>query len=188
MGTAYRLHRSPEAVSGVVLETERLRLRLPREEDLEAYARFCRDAETMHFLGGVKTREEAWRHLAMILGHWQIRGYGMFAVERQEDGAFLGRIGPHRPEGWPGLEVGWLLGPEHQGRGYASEAARASVAFAFEHLSAVEVIHLIDPGNRPSVALARRLGAVHTRDFRFPDSGLEAQVYTLSRGGLAAQP
>lgn len=139
----------------------------------------------MRFVGGVKTREEAWRHLAMILGHWQLRGYGMFAVERKDDGAFLGRIGPHFPEGWPALEIGWLLGPEHQGRGYAIEAARASTKFAFEVLGAERVVSLIDPDNRSSLAVARRLG--EHRDGTFDNHGLPAEIHVLDRKTWEAQ-
>ena len=72
--------------------------------------------------------------MALAMGHWAIRGYGFFSVEHRETGAWVGRIGPWYPEGWPGPEVGWTLSPDHRGRGYATEAARASVEFAFTEL------------------------------------------------------
>jgi len=55
------------------------------------------------------------------IGHWTLRGYGTWAVERKSDGAFIGRVGLINPEGWPGLEVGWTLGKPYWGQGYATE-------------------------------------------------------------------
>ena len=63
--------------------------------------------------------------MALFIGHWALRGYGIWVVERE--GALIGRIGLWQPEGWPGLEVGWLLGRDAWGHGYATEAARASM-------------------------------------------------------------
>ena len=84
------------------LTSERLILRPFRENDLDAFARCCQDEETMRYLGGTLSREDAWRQMAMLLGHWQLRGYGMWALEERATGAFVGRLGFHRPEGWPG--------------------------------------------------------------------------------------
>ena len=72
--------------------------------------------------------------------------------------AFVGQVGPWRPEGWPDLEVGWTLRSEFWGRGYATEAARAAVRYAFEELRAPRVISLITPANVRSIAVAERLG------------------------------
>src|SRR6056297_904919 len=84
--------------------------------------------------GGALDRETTWRHIAMMLGHWQIRGYGLFAVEDRRDGTFLGRVGFIHPEGWPGFAIGWLIGPEYAGRGYATEAAEAALDRRFGSL------------------------------------------------------
>jgi RimJ/RimL family protein N-acetyltransferase len=92
------------------LDTERLLLRQVREEDLDAYARMMADPEVRRYLDGrVIGREEAWRELAAWLGHWQLRGYGLWAVELKATGDFVGRVGLYSPEGWPGLEVGRAL-------------------------------------------------------------------------------
>ncbi|HEX2268150.1 MAG TPA: GNAT family N-acetyltransferase [Pyrinomonadaceae bacterium] len=84
------------------LETDRLILRMWREDDFEQYAAMCADPEVMRFLGG-KTFEplEAWRHLAFIVGHWQLRGYGHWAVEEKASGELVGRIGFLNPEAGP---------------------------------------------------------------------------------------
>lgn len=141
------------------LETERLVLRMFRESDTDAYAEMLADPLVMRFLGGkTMSRAEAWRNMAMVLGHWQLRGYGFWAVEERESGVMVGRVGCWRPEGWPGLEVGWTLRRSFWGRGYATEAARASVEHAFAKLNQSRVVSLIAPENAASIRVAERLG------------------------------
>src|SRR5262245_60510221 len=117
------------------LETERLLLRGCRESDFDAYAAIMADPEVMRTLTGTPLpRWEAWRSFAAWAGHWALRGYGMWAVEEKASGQFIGRAGLQYPEGWPGREVGWTIARGHWGRGYATEAGRASVRHAFEVL------------------------------------------------------
>src|ERR1700746_3806199 len=129
----------------VTLETDRLLLRPFRREDLAAYARICADPEVMRFLGDGRTlsRADAWRQMAFFLGHWHLRGFGLWAAELKKTGAFIGRIGLHRPEGWPGLEVGWLLGRAWWGQGLATEGGRAALEYAFTRLGADHVVSVI---------------------------------------------
>ena len=145
---------------GVTLQTERLILRLFREADLDAYAEMSGDAEVMRYLGSglPLTRAEAWRSMALMLGHWQLRGYGLWAVEERASGAMVGRIGCWNPEGWPGLEVGWTLRRRYWGRGFATEGARAALGYAFTQLGCRHVISLIRPANAASIRVAERLG------------------------------
>jgi len=112
-----------------LLETERLLLRQFLETDVDLYARICADPEAMRYIGdgSTLTREQTWRSVAAALGHWVLRGYGMYAVEEKSTGTFIGRIGLSNPEGWPGLEAGWLLGRPHWGHGYATEGAKAVI-------------------------------------------------------------
>jgi RimJ/RimL family protein N-acetyltransferase len=138
------------------LRTERLLLRGWRESDLDAYAAIAADEETTHWVGGVQPRRIAWRALALYAGHWALRGYGLWAVERA--GELVGRIGLWQPEGWPGLELGWLLARHAWGSGYATEAAGAAMAWAWEQLDAERLISLIHAGNRRSIRVAGRLG------------------------------
>jgi RimJ/RimL family protein N-acetyltransferase len=140
------------------LQTERLLLREWRDADLDAYAELCADPEVMRFLGGPVAREQAWRQMALFAGHWALRGYGLWALERREDGRFAGRAGLWRPEGWPGLEIGWALRRDAWGAGHATEAARAAIGWAREALGADGLISVIDPANAASEAVARRLG------------------------------
>jgi RimJ/RimL family protein N-acetyltransferase len=142
-----------------IVETDRLLLRRFRESDLDAYADMLGDAEVTRYLGGKPmSRAEAWRHMAMVIGHWQLRGYGFWAVEERASGVMVGRVGCWYPEGWPGVEVGWTLRRAFWGRGFATEAARASLDYAFNELGQDHMISLIQPENAGSVRVAERLG------------------------------
>ena len=139
----------------VILETERLLLRLFREDDFPEYREMCADPEVMRFLGGQTLNElEAWRHMAFLIGHWQLRGYGIWAVEERASGRLVGRIGFMNPAGWPGFELGWTLARASWGKGYATEGARRALQHAFTELDRDHVISLIDPLNVASIKVA----------------------------------
>ena len=142
------------------LETDRLILRMLRESDFEPYAEMCADPEVMRYIGDGQplARPMAWRNLALMVGHWALRGYGIWAVAERASGALVGRIGFWNPDGWPGFELGWVLRRQFWGRGYATEGARAALAFAFARLGRPQVISLIHPQNAASVRVAERLG------------------------------
>jgi len=144
----------------IILETERLILRMFREDDAAAYARICADAEVMRYIGEGRALSvlEAWRQMAYIVGHWQLRGYGHWAVEEKSSGRLMGRIGFFNPAGWPGFELGWTLGREFWGKGYATEGARRAPKYAFEEMDRDHVISLIQPDNKASIKVAERLG------------------------------
>jgi RimJ/RimL family protein N-acetyltransferase len=148
------------------LETDRLLLREWRESDLDAYARMCADEEFARYFGDPLDRDDAWRQLALYVGHWELRGFGLWAVEEKASGAFVGRVGLYQPEGWPGLEVGWGFDPAVWGRGYATESGRASLDYAWSVLGADRVISIIDPDNARSIAVAERLGETFERRWR----------------------
>jgi RimJ/RimL family protein N-acetyltransferase len=161
------------------LETARLSLREWRASDFEAYAALAGDPEVMRYLAGTLDRADSWRQMAMFAGHWTLRGYGTWVIERREDGVLLGRAGLHQPEGWPGLEVGWMLARHAWGQGYATEAARAAMEWAWSVLEAPRLISLIDPANAASIHVAERLGlrpwGEHTLRGRFVD------IYAVER-------
>jgi RimJ/RimL family protein N-acetyltransferase len=131
-----------------------------RESDLDAYAEMCGDPDVMRFIGDGQTlsRADSWRHMALVMGHWQLRGFGLWAVEERSTGLMAGRVGCWQPEGWPGFELGWTLRRGFWGRGYATEAALVALDFAFNQLAQASVISLINPNNGPSIAVARRVG------------------------------
>jgi RimJ/RimL family protein N-acetyltransferase len=169
------------------LETDRLLLRPFCDADIDAYAAMCADPEVMRYMGdrGVLTREDAWRQMAMLAGHWHLRGFGMWAVEERSTGTFIGRVGLHFPDGWPDREIGWALARPHWGRGFALEAARAALTHAFEHLRWPRAISLIDPENRRSIQLAERLGEQPEGEATV--RGHRVRVYAVTRGSRAAE-
>jgi RimJ/RimL family protein N-acetyltransferase len=144
---------------GPTLETARLFLRPIAAEDFEPWARTVADEETMRHLGGAQPRSVAWRGFMTMAGAWAMQGFSMFSVIEKASGRWVGRLGPWRPEGWPGTEVGWAIVRDAWGLGYATEGARAAMDFAVDHLGWVEIIHTIDPDNVASQAVARRLGS-----------------------------
>lgn len=149
----------------MIIETDRLILRpIDPERDFEGWAHAMADPGTVRYLGmPPMDRAQAWRSMAMTVGHWTIRGFGFFSLELKATGEWVGRVGPWFPEGWPGPEVGWTISPLHLRQGYAEEAGRASIDFAFETLGWDEVIHVIMDGNEPSIRLAEKLGSKYLR-------------------------
>jgi RimJ/RimL family protein N-acetyltransferase len=147
------------------LETARLTLRGWRPEDLAPYAAMLADAETARFItykGRPYSEAETWREVAFIIGHWQLLGHGLFVVEERATGAFLGRVGPLEPPGYPGFEIAWSLAPAARGKGYAAEAARAAIDWAFASFPLTRIISLIHPDNLASQRVAERLGERRT--------------------------
>lgn len=142
------------------LETNRLILRPFREADVEPLYALMQDPDVVRYIGDrrVPTRQECWRGIAGWIGHWALRGYGLWAVEERESGEFIGRIGLINPVDWPGPEVGYTIGKRWWGRGYATEGARAAMDWGFERVGFDELISLIDPGNTASVGVATKLG------------------------------
>lgn len=148
---------------GPTLETERLILRPQVVEDFDSWAALMADEEATRHLGGPQPRPVAWRGFCSNAGSWAMLGFSMFSVLEKASGRWIGRIGPLKPEGWPGPEVGWAIARDFWGQGYATEAAAASIDWAFDHLGWTEVIHCIDPDNLRSQAVARRLGSHNLR-------------------------
>ena len=131
-------------------ETERLRLRLFRESDLDAYAAMMADPEVCRYLGDGKPldRANAWRSMAVMLGHWQLRGYGF-----------------------------WALAPHAWGKGYATEVGRAALQVAFAQ-GAQKVCSVILPDNQRSIRVAQRLGETFERTVHLV--GHDCALYTIS--------
>ena len=158
------------------LQTARLILRKPNSADWPVFRDFMMSDRAAHFhqqgnLGGI------WRSFAAELGHWDIFGYGMWAVILRGNDAALGLIGPWTPPDWPEPEIGWMIfDAKTEGTGIASEAARATLTHAFNVLGWTTAVSYIHPDNIRSIALAEKLGA--SRDPKallpasYPDSGV----------------
>jgi RimJ/RimL family protein N-acetyltransferase len=148
------------------VETARLRLRASRETDLAAHAAMLGDSETMRFIGGLAlSREESWRKLLAGPGMWHLLGYGYWTVEEKESGAYLGQVGfadfkrdmSPSIEGIP--EMGWLLVPQAQGRGFATEAILGALSWADAGgLPGREIVAIIDAANLASIRVAEKAG------------------------------
>jgi ribosomal-protein-alanine N-acetyltransferase len=162
-----------------VIETERLRLTAFAERHFEAYASMLADPSSTRFVGDGEPldRMNAWRSMAMLLGHWALRGYGMWAIELKETGQFVGRVGLHQPEGWPDLELGWMLRSEQRGHGYATEGARVALNFAFRTMNSPRVVSLIRSDNSASERVARRLGGRQATTIDFLGGATLVYVY-----------
>jgi RimJ/RimL family protein N-acetyltransferase len=163
-------------LTGPVIETERLTLRPTRIEDFPRWAEMMADPEASRFLGGVQPAATAWRGFMTMAGAWGLTGVSMFSLIERDTGRWVGRIGPWRPHGWPGTEVGWGLHPDAQGRGYGVEAASAALDYAFDVLGWTDVIHCIDPDNTPSQRLAERLGSYNQGRTQLPPPFAEVTV------------
>jgi RimJ/RimL family protein N-acetyltransferase len=144
----------------VTLETERLILRMLQDSDIDAFAEMCGDPEVMRYIGDGQplARPVAWRRMAMMVGHWTLRGYGLWAAVEKSSGDLIGHIGFWNPDGWPGFEVGWSLRRSFWGCGHATEGARKALHFAFTEMKQAQVISLIHPQNAASIRVALRLG------------------------------
>ena len=156
------------------LGTERLLLRAHRAGDLDARVMLYADAEAMRFIGGVQNREECWARIQRYAGHWALLGYGMWAAEAREDGAFLGELGLGRFERGLGsdfddaIEVAWVLGARAHRRGLATEGMAAAIAWHEHACGPARLVAVIAHENLASLRVAAKLGfAVYAeREYR----------------------
>lgn len=180
-------------VADVELRTERLVLRPWRDEDLAPFAAMNGDPRVMEFFPQTYTAEESREGIARIRAHFAVHGFGLWAVSVAGGSAFAGMIGLAVPafqaSFTPCVEVGWRLPVEHWGRGYATEGARAALAFGFERLGLPEILSFTTTNNLRSRRVMERLGMSRTPDDDFmhpslPDGHpLRPHVlYRLSRG------
>jgi RimJ/RimL family protein N-acetyltransferase len=163
-----------------ILETARLRLRAADAADLDAQCAMLGDPDVMRFVGGqALSREETWRKLLCGPGLWALIGYGYWTLEDKASGAYLGQIGfadfkrgmTPSIEGIP--EMGWMLAPAAHGRGIASEAGAAALAWADGvGLVGREIVAIIDPGNLPSIRVAEKLGFSVREPARYRDDDI----------------
>jgi RimJ/RimL family protein N-acetyltransferase len=176
----------------VALETERLSMRPVEAADADAFAPYLADPEVVRFIGGqTLSRPEVDDRVALWRRRFDLDGFGHFALVRRADGVVVGRCGllVWQLPGWEvttrseavepyELELGWMLGREHWGRGYATEAARAVVELTFGPLGRTRLISLIAEENVASAAVARRLGMAVEGEARLHD--LRVEIWSLA--------
>jgi RimJ/RimL family protein N-acetyltransferase len=168
----------------VILTTGRLKLRKFLLSDMEQFAALNADPEVMRYLGGAALTQE--QSDSILLGahrSFANSGYGMIAVERIEDCAFLGTCGlsiePWYPED---LEIGWRLARDYWGQGYACEAASAWLDYAFSSLQAPRVISITDVPNARSISVMKKIGLHFDHEAGLDDNGelFDAVIYSLT--------
>jgi RimJ/RimL family protein N-acetyltransferase len=154
------------------LETDRLLLRRWRAADREAFADLNADPEVMRHFSGTMTQAESDAFVDRIEGLFERQGFGLWALEVKDGGTFIGFTGLNpMPPGVPGeggMEVGWRLARRGWGHGYATEAARAAVAFAFDQLQLPELFSMTAVSNTRSQAVMQRLGMSLLSHFEHP--------------------
>jgi len=166
--TDRKIERISAHVAAPTIETERLVLRGHTAADFDALVAIYR-TERSRFMGGPMERNEVWTAFADSVGQWALLGCGTWAVDRRSDGRCVGEVGLNKPVRFPEPEVGWLLYDGFEGEGYATEAARAVLAFAVADCDLVSLVSYIDRDNHASVAVVTRLGAVHDSSAATPD-------------------
>lgn len=143
------------------LTTQRLRLVPPTEAHLPGETAFWA-SDRSSFVGGPVAADKVWRILALHRGHWDLRGYGSWAIEEIATGAHVGQAGIWHPGEWPEPELGYHLFEGFEGKGYVTEAGRAVIDHAYGTLGFTTLTSFIAPANTASAAVAQRLGAVKT--------------------------
>ena len=154
-----------------VLVTQRLRLRGWRESDLPAFAALNADPRVMEHFPKLLARAESDERAAKIIEHFARHDFGLWAVEVTGVADFIGFVGLNVPafdaHFTPCVEIGWRLAYDHWHKGYATEGARAAVAFAFNDLQLNEIVSFTVPANRRSRTVMERLGMTHSPDDDF---------------------
>jgi RimJ/RimL family protein N-acetyltransferase len=168
------------------LRTARLTMRRPVPSDWPAFLAFMMSDRSNAF-GSHRDLARAFRSFAAELGHWDIFGYGMWAVTLQDDDKAIGLIGPWTPPDWPEPEVGWMiLSDKAEGTGIATEAARAAIRHAYDVLGWPTVVSYIGPENTRSIRLAEKLGALLDPAAPQPKPDAPVLVYRHPRPGADA--
>lgn len=152
-------------MSAPVIETERLILRPHTKADLDDCAALWSEPDVIRFIGGrAFTREESWARLLRYVGHWREMGFGFWAISEKSSGRFVGELGladfmrAFEPGFGDTPEMGWVLSPSVHGKGYASEAIAAVLAWADASLPGSRTVCMINPENAPSLRAADKAG------------------------------
>jgi RimJ/RimL family protein N-acetyltransferase len=163
------------------LTTDRLRLRQWCDQDTDAFAELNADPQVMAHFPNTMTQEESDSAVARYRRHIEHNGWGFWALERRDTGAFIGMAGINRPDYplpcGPCMEVGWRLHRTAWGFGYATEAAEAALEHAFGPLACDAVYAFTAVSNSRSAAVMKRLGMVDTRqNFAHPKIAADSPV------------
>ena len=157
----------------LMIKTERLILRQWEDEDFYPFSEMCRDKDVMAFFPKLLTVEESYSMGRKIQSLIAERGWGFWAVEIPGESKFAGFVGLHIPKDTmpfsPCVEVGWRLAKRYWGVGYATEAANASLHYAFTQLGLSEVVSFTTVNNTRSQEVMNRIGMSYAGRFEHPD-------------------
>lgn len=180
-------------MTAISLRSVRLLLRPWRPEDLGPLFAINGDPESMRFFAGTMTRAESDAWAERMQTHMEAHGWGFWVVEERDGAPFVGVVGlmtiPWEAAFTPAVEIGWRIAPAFRRRGYAEEAARAALDFAFGTLGLPEVVAFTVPGNETSWRLMERLGMEAAGEFDHPrlPVGHRLRRHVLYRLSAAAQ-
>lgn len=164
------------------VETPRLLLRHPQASDAEPLLEIHQDPDVIKYVlrGSAPVGiTGAWRNIATMVGHWHLRGYGQWTVVEKETGEVIGRVGLWNPEGWPGIELGWIVRRTRWGHGFATEAAEAALEWTWANVETDHIISIIEPDNLRSIRVAEKIGeCLELVDLI---NGEESHVYGIHR-------
>jgi RimJ/RimL family protein N-acetyltransferase len=164
------------------VEAPRLLLRLPEASDAQPLLEIHEHPDVVKYVlsgaspGGITG---AWRSIATMLGHWELRGYGQWTVVEKASGEIVGRVGLWNPEGWPGIELGWITRRSRWGEGFATEAARAALDWSWANVDTDHIISIIQADNLASIRVAQKIGESLERIDNH--SGAEVHVFGVHR-------
>jgi RimJ/RimL family protein N-acetyltransferase len=172
--------------SVTTVETPRLLLRLPQPADAHRFLEMHQDPEVIERkqvtltepVGGI---DLALRNIDRMLRHWQVRGYGQWAVVEKTTNDVMGCVGFFHPDPWPGIDLGWIIHRSRWNMGFGSEAARAAIQWAWDSTEIDHIISLIAPDDLRSIRIATKIGEQFERADVDPINGETVHVYGIDR-------
>ena len=175
----------------IILETERLILRLWREADAHDYYEINQDPRVLEFLGGPLTMKQVTDFFSVANDRYEKQGFTLWAVELKESSVLIGFIGLDLVRldihFTPAVEIAWRLGSQYWGNGYATEGARAALAYGFKSCGLKEIVSFTVPANHRSLRVMEKIGLHRdvSGDFAHPllpatDSLSQHLLYRLS--------
>ena len=167
-------------------ETKRILLRGGVTADLDKLDEFFSSPES-RYVGGPRPRAESWESLCAGVGHWALRGFGLWILTDKTEGKMLGVAGLQQPDGWPEPELIWVLFGDYTGQGLATEAVQGIRRYIADEYGIKTPISLLYPEYKAVVAMAERMGAKRIKDVVIPDGPVPAWRFPELAEGTDAQ-
>jgi len=153
-----------------IVETERLRMHVGTVDDLDELDGYF-STEESRAVGGPRSRLDSWEALCAGVGHWHLRGFGLWILNSRDDGTQIGIAGLSQPAGWPEPELIWVIYDQFSGQGIATEAILGCRRAVAKHFGIKTPISLLRPEHRPLIKMVERMGARRVADMEIPEIG-----------------